>query len=116
MTVGERMRKRRTELGYSQEEIAVKLGYKSRSSVNKMEMSRSLPINKVERVAEVLDCSPAYLMGWEDEQKVADQLSQLIHNDLYVEVFDRVDKMNDKSKRRLLKYADLLLEEQENDD
>ena len=66
MTIGDRMRKRRIELGYSQEEVAFKLGYKSRSSVNKMECSRKLPIAKVEKISEILECSPAYLMGWEN--------------------------------------------------
>lgn len=66
MTVGERIRDKRIELGLTQEEVANKLGYKSRSSVNKIETSRSLPISKVERMATVLGCTPAYLMGWED--------------------------------------------------
>ena len=33
----ERIRRRREELGLSQDELAKKLGYKSRSSINKIE-------------------------------------------------------------------------------
>jgi transcriptional regulator with XRE-family HTH domain len=67
MTIGERIRQRRIELGLSQEEVSIKAGYKSRSSVNKSESSRNLPLSKVEKMATALECTPAYLMGWEDE-------------------------------------------------
>ena len=38
MELYKRIRKRREELGMSQEELAKKMGYKSRSSINKIEM------------------------------------------------------------------------------
>ena len=44
MEIGERIKKRREELGMSQEELAQKAGYKSRSSINKIEVDgRGLP-------------------------------------------------------------------------
>lgn len=66
MNVGERIKSKRLELGMSQDELAKKCGYKSRSSVNKIELARDLPLNKVELFAKALDVTPAYLMGWED--------------------------------------------------
>lgn len=71
MNIGERIRSRREELGLTQEELAKKLGYKSRSSVNKVETSRELSNKKVRQYAEALNCSPAYLMGWEEKDNVA---------------------------------------------
>ena len=68
MDIGKRIRMRREELGYTQEELAFNLGYKSRSSVNKVENSRELSLKKVGAFAEALDCNPSYLMGWEDEE------------------------------------------------
>lgn len=67
MTIGDRIKQRRIELGLTQEEVAKKCGYKSRSSVNKIELSRDLPLNKVELMANALECSPGYLMGWTDD-------------------------------------------------
>ena len=67
MNIGERIRNRREELGLTQDELAKKLGYKSRSSVNKVETSRELSNKKVRQYADALDCSPAYLMGWEEK-------------------------------------------------
>jgi len=67
MTVGERIKQRRLELGLSQDELAKKVGYKSRSSINKIELSRNLPLKKVAEMARVLDTTPAFLMGWDDD-------------------------------------------------
>lgn len=66
MTIGERIKQKRLEMGYSQDELAKRAGYKSRSSINKIELSRDLPTNKIEIVAKALECSPSYLMGWEE--------------------------------------------------
>lgn len=69
MNIGERIRNRREELGLTQEELAKKLGYKSRSFVNKVETSRELSNKKVRLYAGALDTTPAYLMGWTSEEK-----------------------------------------------
>lgn len=66
MTVGERIKNRREELNYTQEDLAKRCGYKSRSSIQKIESSRDLPLNKVEKMAAALGTTPGYLMGWTD--------------------------------------------------
>ena len=71
MTIGERIKQKRLEMGYSQDELAKRAGYKSRSSINKIELSRDLPLNKVELVARALECTPSYLMGWEEIEENA---------------------------------------------
>lgn len=70
MNVGERIKQRRLELGLSQDELAKKVGYKSRSSINKIELSRDLPLRKVELMAKALDTTPGYLMGWSDKTSI----------------------------------------------
>ena len=75
MTVGERIRQKRIELNLSQDELAKKTGYKSRSSIQKIECARNLPLSKVEVMARALDCSPSVLMGW-DELEVFDTPEQ----------------------------------------
>lgn len=68
MTVGDRIKQKRIELNLSQDELAKKVGYKSRSSIQKIESARNLPLPKVEKMALALECTPSYLMGWEDEE------------------------------------------------
>ena len=69
MEIGERIRRRREELDMTQDELARAAGYKSRSSINKIEMDgRGLPQKKVADIARALKVTPSYLMGWEDEE------------------------------------------------
>ncbi len=68
MTVGERIKKARQEKGITQTELAERLGYKSRSSINKIEVEgRDIPRSMVVKFAQALGVTPSYLMGWEDE-------------------------------------------------
>ena len=67
-TIGNRIRNRREELGLSQEELGNRLGYKSRSSINKIELDqRNLTQSKIKAIADALDTTPGYIMGWETE-------------------------------------------------
>ena len=66
MTIGDRIRMKREELHMSQEDLALKLGYKSRSSVNKIEREASgLPQSKIVAIAKALNTTPEYLLGWD---------------------------------------------------
>ena len=68
MTIGERIKHRREELGLSQEELAHKLGYKSRSSINKIELdSRQRAQKHIKAIADALNTTPSYIMGWDNE-------------------------------------------------
>ena len=65
-----RIRKRREELGLSQEELAKRMGYKSKSSINKIEMGiNDIPQSKVVAFAQALNTTTAYLMGNDTDQK-----------------------------------------------
>lgn len=66
ITIGQRIRARREELNMTQEELAKKLGYANRSSVNKVETSREVSMKKIDAFAKALDTTTAYLMGWEN--------------------------------------------------
>ena len=69
MNIGDRIKARRVQLGLSQEELAAKLGYKSRSTINKIELGvNDITQSKVSAIAKALDTTSAYLMGWDDEQ------------------------------------------------
>lgn len=66
ITIGQRIRARREELNMTQEELAKKLGYANRSSVNKVETSREVSMKKIDAFAKALNTTTAYLMGWEN--------------------------------------------------
>ena len=66
--LADRVRTLREELGLSQEELARKMGYQSRTSINKIEKGRPVSQKIIVRLAEALDTTPSVLMGWVDEE------------------------------------------------
>ena len=80
MTLAERVKLKRKELGLTQEELAHRMGYKSRVSVNKIEMGRPITQKIIVKLAEALDTSPSYLMGWEDEKE--DNKKDTVYSDI----------------------------------
>ena len=67
-TVGENISIMRKNLGLTQEELAIKMGYKSKSTINKIELGiNDIPQSKIIKFAEVLGTTPAHLMGWNEE-------------------------------------------------
>lgn len=88
MTVGEKIKEARQLKGLTQQELADLLGYKSRSSINKIEVGeRDIPRSQIVVIARALGVTPAYLMGWEDEkaapktEPISDKKLELTENE-----------------------------------
>lgn len=65
--IGLRIAQRRKELGLTQGELAEKMGYKSKSTINKIEKClNDVSQSNVVKFATVLQTTEAYLMGWTD--------------------------------------------------
>lgn len=78
MNIGDRIRLKRNEKGWSQRDLAAKMGYSNHSTVGKVETGKvDLPQSKVVQFAEVLGVSVAYLMGWEEMQQKNSTLAEL---------------------------------------
>ena len=59
-----RVRLRREELSLSQEQLAQRMGYRSKSSITKLEKGvNDIPQAKLEELAAALETTPAYLLG-----------------------------------------------------
>ena len=70
--IGLRIRRLRLLKAMTQDDLAKKVGYTSRSSINKIEKGMvDLPRSKIVELAEALDTTASYLMGWEEEPKQA---------------------------------------------
>ena len=106
-TIGQRIKDRRKELDLSQEELAARLGYKHKSSIGKIENGQQdITQTKVVEFAHALDTTAAFLMGWEEEEK----LRQIAANKLFHDELDPlIDQMPENLRQALLAYAYLLL-------
>lgn len=122
--IGKRIRAKREELGLTQEELASKLGYKSKTTIAKIENgTNDIVQSKVAEFAKVLGTTPAYLMGWVEfddycSGKEADEnderLSKLTANILKFHgdqkrLFDNYGQLSDANKKKVVNYSDNLL-------
>ena len=65
IALGKRITQRRQEINMTMDELAHLMGYKHRSSIQKLENGENgLPSDKVEELAGYLQMDPAELMGW----------------------------------------------------
>lgn len=71
MGIGRRIKQRREELGMTQEELAKRLGYKSKSTVNKVELEiNDITQSKINAYANALDTTVISLMGYEEDDSI----------------------------------------------
>lgn len=63
--MGNKIKELRLKKGLSQEELAKKMGYTSRSTINKIEKGLvDIPQSKIIDFANILDTTPLYLLNW----------------------------------------------------
>lgn len=113
MHIGEKIKERRIQLGWSQRELADKMGYQSHAVIARTEAGRvDLPQSRVDQFAKVLGVSHAYLLGLvsEEESNKNDRLAQLIikmRKD--PEFFEAVSTMADLSTAEFENIKGLLI-------
>lgn len=62
-TLGDRVKAERVRQGITQDELAKRAGYSSRTSINKIENGRPASLKVVHKLAEALNVSEWYLLG-----------------------------------------------------
>ena len=109
MNLADRVRIRREELKLSQTELAERMGYKSRSSINKIECGREISQKVIVRLADALGVTPAYLMGWEEDpaEQASFEASILLDDDI-MELVHTYMVLSDDQKKAVKQMAKLL--------
>lgn len=70
MSIGKRIKCLRKEKGYTQENIAKRIGVAIQTIYKyENEIVTNIPLSTIEQLANILECTPAYLMGWEEAFK-----------------------------------------------
>ena len=67
-SIGERIRGKRQNLGYTLEKLANEIGVTPSTILKYENGSINIPSDKIEKISLVLNTTPAYLMGWEDNK------------------------------------------------
>lgn len=83
MSIQQRIKDRRLALSMTLAQVAYQVGI-SESTLSRYETSgiQNMGVDKLEKLAEVLKCSPAYLMGWEEKEPTPD----VLFNDILIEL------------------------------
>lgn len=99
MNLSEKIRYLRIQKGMTQAELAEKLNT-TKQTIGKYEnqVVTNLPLNRIQELADALDTTPAYLMGW-GEEKPADVSSA---DELDLTILSLVKQLPEEQKRFLL--------------
>ena len=102
--IGVRIRARREEIGMSQDDLAAKMGYKSRSTIAKIENGvNDVVQSNIVKFSKILNVSVAYLMGW--EEKVEEKPVETAHK--LADLFLNVDFEDAKLLKMIAEYNKL---------
>lgn len=105
MTFGEIINKLRKEKGMTQDELAHAVGYKSRSTIAKIESGeRDASQSMIIALANALNTSPSVLMGYDDVS--VDKKSTPIIADRSATVVERIMNLSDAKLEKLEGYLD----------
>lgn len=104
MNIGMRIKERRKYLGMSVDDIANKLN-KNRATIYRYESNdiENLPVTILEPLAKILETTPAYLMGVEDQSISEKTLSSKEES-----LLNSFNKLNDLGKDEAIKRVDEL--------
>ncbi len=119
--IGKNIRTARISIGMTQEELASRMGYKSKSTINKIELGKNdIPQSKIKKFAEVLDTTPSALMGWEKiiEEKPVETANKLADLFLGIEpketdaevklMLEEYNSLDDAKKAQAREYVHFL--------
>lgn len=114
MSIGERIKQRRLELGLTVDQVAERLG-KNRATVYRYESNEieNFPTSIIEPLSKVLLTTPASLMGWDELEPVLSQNDYSSDEKILIDTFRALSPEN---KDKVFRYADGLLNSQEGDE
>ena len=112
MTVGERIKNRREEIGMTVDELAEKLG-KNRATIYRYERGdiEKLPIEILEPISRALDVSPGCLMGWTDEPQKKNARAEFEITPTERHLVELFRQLSAKEQGNLIGRAELLVEQ-----
>ncbi len=109
--IGENIRRIREKNGLTQEELAHRMGYKSKSTINKIELGiNDIPQSKIVKFAQCLNTTPTVLMGWVSEETskkndaIADIVMKLRKDDELLSMMEKISKL-DADKRQAINFV-----------
>ena len=110
---GERIKELRLLFNMSQDELGRRVGVQ-RAAINKYEKGtvENIPIKTIEKMAQVFDVSPSYIVGWTvQESDLSAEVKTIQGVKLFygadsVELLESFNNLTPKGKKKVLQYVD----------
>ena len=103
--IGNKIKSRRIELGMTQMDLAKKMGYKSKSTINKIELGiNDINQSKMKKMAHALEVSVDYLIDDNVDETTTASVS-VKHLSKYAEL---LSKLSPKSQASAIQYIEFL--------
>lgn len=120
MSIGQRIKETRIQQGLSIDDLAYRLG-KNRTTIYRYENGdiENLPLGILDSLADALNTTPAYLMGWETPQtnisvdNGIDSSIEAIYVSKWINLYGG-NSLNEEECQKLLEYAKFLVSIREN--
>lgn len=118
MDIGQKIHQLRVERGMTLEELGNKVGV-GKSTIRKWEigMIENMKRDKIAKLAEALEVSPGYLLGWDVEkidevENMYKESRQMERMSKYAEILSNLS-LTDGETEQMIKYATFLKESRE---
>lgn len=118
-SLGTRIKELRQISGLSQEELGNRVGVR-RAAINKYEKGSvtNIPITTIEKLANIFEVSPSYLMGWVDDGVPNDLAVEVrvlggvkrFFGDEAVQVLEVIRNVDKTGRRRIVQYCEDMLQ------
>jgi transcriptional regulator with XRE-family HTH domain len=113
LSPGERIKELRLLAEMSQDELGKRVGVQ-RAAINKYEKGtvENIPIKTIERMAQVFDVSPSYIVGWNNQEANLSaevktlQGVKLFYGKESVELLESFHSLTPNGKKKVLQYLD----------
>lgn len=107
MSIGEKIKRLRAALDLTQDDVAVAAGT-TKQTIHKYEMGiiSNIPASKIKAIADKLNTTPAYLMGWSEESSQDESNTTLYE----IPIFEKYNRLNSVGQEKADIYITDLLD------
>ena len=104
MSIGDRIRLRRNQLDKTLEEVGKIVGV-TRATIQRYENGniQNIPSDKIELLAKALKTTPAYIMGWEDDETIKQNVQER-------KIIESFNQLNEEGQQKAITYTQDLVD------
>ena len=111
MTVADKIKAKRKQLGWSQEELAKKAGYNDKTAISKLEHAgNDITLKQVKRIAKAMKVDTSFFMGWDGiDNKMRLTIENTAEPNSHIEII-LDNELDEYTNRNIAAYIEKLMQ------